>query len=130
MPHAMSPHLSAAELDLIVQSTGQKKATKDIYALICAKRRARELDHSKVWAIRRAVRCSTHLRGRAETRGRKRKMTPEVVRRCIRVRKQLVQKANAEYEVAHDMICKRARAPVCWGQRISIMPSSPMRRCA
>ena len=70
MFHAMPPHLSAAELDLIVQSTGHQKATKDIYALISAKRRARKLDPPKIWAIRRAVRGSTHLRGWATAAGR------------------------------------------------------------
>ena len=37
-------------------------------------------------------------------------MTPEVVRRCIRVRKQLVRRANAEYEVTRGMVCQKARA--------------------
>ena len=75
-----------AELNLIAKSSGEQKAPKDIHALISAKRRARKVGPPKIWAVRRAVKGTTHLRDRTETRGRKLKMTPEVVRRCIRVR--------------------------------------------
>ena len=78
----MAPHLSLAELDLIAKSSGEQKASKDIHALISAKRRARKVDPPKIWAVRRAVKGTTHLRDRTETRGRKPKMTPEVVRLC------------------------------------------------
>ena len=108
----MAPHLSLAELDLIAKAAGEQKAPKDIHALISAKRRARKVDPPKIWAVRRAVKGTTHLRDRTETRGRKAKMTPEVVRRCIRVRKQLVRRANAEYEVTRRMVCKKARVRV------------------
>ena len=82
----MAPHLSLAELDLIAKAAGEQKAPKDIHALISAKRRARKVDPPKIWAVRRAVKGTTHLRDRTETRARKPNMTPEVVRRCIRVR--------------------------------------------
>jgi len=108
----MAPHLSPAELDLIAMAVGEQKAPKEIHALISAKRRARKVDPPKIWAVRRAVKGTTHLRDRAETRGRKPKKTPEVVRRCIRVRKQLVQRAKAEYEVTREMLCKKARVKV------------------
>ena len=102
----MAPHLSFAELDLIAKAAGEQKAPKDIHALISAKRRARKVDPPKIWAVRRAVKGTTHLRDRTETRGRKPKMTPEVVRRCIRVRKQLARRANADYEVTRRMVCQ------------------------
>ena len=75
-----------AELDLIAQAAGEQKAPKDIHAFISTKRRARKVDPPKIWAVRRAVKGTTHLRDRTKTRGRKPKMTPEVVRQCIRVR--------------------------------------------
>ena len=82
----MAPHLSFAELDLIAKSAGEQMAPKDIHALISAKRRARKVDPPKIWAVRRAVTGTAHLRDRTETRGRKPKLTPEVVRPRIRVR--------------------------------------------
>ena len=72
-----------AELDLIAKAAGEQKAPKDIHALISAKRRARKVDPPKIWAVRRAVKGTTHLRDRTETRGRKAKMTAEVVRRGL-----------------------------------------------
>ena len=71
-----------AELDLIAKAAGEQKAPKDIHALISAKRRARKVDPPKIWAVRRAVKGTTHLRDRTETKGRKAKMTPEVVPRA------------------------------------------------
>ena len=59
---AMAPHLSFAELDLIAKAAGEQKAPKDIHALISAKRRARKVDPPKIWAVRRAVKGTTHFR--------------------------------------------------------------------
>ena len=66
----------------IAKAAGEQKAPKDIHALISAKRRARKVDPPKIWAVRRAVKGTTHLRDRTETRGRKPKMTPEA-RSCF-----------------------------------------------
>ena len=111
---AMAPHLTGIELDLVTESVAKGKEADDILALVVAGRRKTKTTPPKIWAIRRAMQGSTHKRGVAEMRGRKKKLNKVQVNRLFTKRKEMIQKTMASLKpryVSYDMVKKAARVP-------------------
>ena len=108
----MAPHLTALELDTIAAKSRAGWPAAQIHGLICESREQAGIEPPMIWAVRRAVRGTTHKRSRVETRGRKRSLTPTQGVRVRSARLNLVQKANGEHEVTYGMIKKAAHVDV------------------
>ena len=70
----MTRHLAAMELDQLMEWKGNK-APKEMFALLAAQRVEKDIQPVGLPAIRKVFRGETHLRGRSETRDRKRRVT-------------------------------------------------------
>lgn len=103
----MAPRLSGAELDRLAELFHKGDTATEIHAKLCASRR--HCDGPDLTTVRRALRGATHQRGRVETRGRKRKLSPVVVRKLNTVRKRLIREAAGEREVHLDEIMAKSR---------------------
>lgn len=108
---AMAPHLTPEELDEIREMAAARVEPTAIHKQLAARRQQAGLEPPNLTTVRRAFRGQTHLRGRPETRGRKRKLTPANVRRLNAVRRDLVKKARTEHEVHWDDVISKARVP-------------------
>ena len=108
---AMGKHMTAHELDSMQAWKMQGASTKDIYRRPQRARSAGGGDGPNLATVRRALRGVTHRRGRAETRGRKRNLSPANVRALNTARKRLIEKADGQYEVHRDGVIRAARAP-------------------
>lgn len=106
---AMAPHLSAAELDLMRQLLARHKSTADIRSRINGGRLRAGIAPVGIDACRRAAKGSTHLLGRAETRGRKKVLGKRAIRAMNKTRKELIKKAKGQYEVHWKDVIKAAR---------------------
>ena len=108
----MAPHLKNDELDFITKQVAWRKTATDIHAELARRRLKDKLDPPKIWAVRRAMRGSTHKRGRVETRGRSKKVTPSQAKRLEKCRVKLIQEAAGEYEVTYPMLLQAAKLSV------------------
>ena len=109
--HAMAPHLSGHELDQVTTCVAKGMCAQEILDVIATLRSRDDVDPPKIWAVRRAMAGSTHKRGRPESRGRSKKLTPEQTRRLLDKRTQLVEKARGERYVSLDEVVSRSRVP-------------------
>jgi len=105
----MAPHLSPVELDFIRGLVGKGFSPMEVHLKLKARRKRSHKDAPDLTTVRRAVRGVTHLAGRKEKRGRKRKLGPLTLRRIDKARKDLVKKAAGEHEVHMDQIMSKAR---------------------
>ena len=84
----MIRHLTAMELDQVMEWKGNK-APKEMFALLAAQRAEKDIQPVGLPAIRKVLRGETHLRGRSETRGRKRRVTARGIEALDNARKRL-----------------------------------------
>lgn len=105
----MAPHLTAHELDRIIDLSRKGWTTVDIHSKLSKEREKQGTRAPDPTTVRRAVRGATHRRGVVETRGAKKKLKPSQVRRIDRVRKEMLQKAKGEYEVHISDVMAKAR---------------------
>ena len=70
----MAPHLAPAELNLITQCVAKRMEAPQIWDSIAKLRKKAKVELPKIWVIRRAMAGITHKRGKAESRGRKKKL--------------------------------------------------------
>lgn len=105
----MAPHLSGAELDLVTHAVSKGKSSDAILAEIAALRKKSGVEAPRIWAIRRAMTGATHKRGRAETRGRRQKLTDAQVKRLVDKRAQLIKRKTRYVPVAE--VVRSARVP-------------------
>ena len=96
---------------MVTAAVARKQAPDKILKLITSRRRRLNVEAPQIWAIRRAVAGVTHNRGLKETRGRKKKLTKVQVNRLFTKRKEMVQKADKQYNVSYDMVSTAARVP-------------------
>ena len=107
----MAPHLTPTELDLITALAAKKHSASEILEKIKKQRQRERLDPPKIWAVRRALAGATHLRGRPETRGRPRKLSPAQTQRMFKKRAELILQADGEQYVTVEETVRRARVP-------------------
>ncbi|CAE8671507.1 unnamed protein product, partial [Polarella glacialis] len=111
----MPTHLTSEELDFVLglQSTKKLPAT-EILKKLAAKRLRRNAAASipDITTVRRALKGKTFRRSSIETRGRKRKMKPDMIKKVNKARMDLVKLAKGEREVHWPEILKKARAKV------------------
>ena len=105
----MAPQLSGPELDFVRALAGKGLTAMEVHHKLKMRRKRSNLDAPALTTVRRALRGVTHLVGRKETRGRKRKLGPLTIRRIDKVRKELIKQANGEHEVHMDAIMNKAR---------------------
>ena len=95
----MGKHFSDAELDQVQVWRTQGISATDIHARL-ARARAPTGDHRpSLRAVQRALKGATFRRAKAETRGRKRSLSPANLRALDRARKRLIAKAGGDYEI-------------------------------
>ena len=107
----MSRHLTPMELDQLMKWKG-KKTPKELHALLAGQRLEKGIEPVKLPSVRKALRGQTHLRGRSETRGRKRRVTARGVEALDNARKRLQEKCGGNKEVPWKKIIKAARIKV------------------
>ena len=93
----MAPRLTPTELDMITTLSAKKQSASEILEKIEKQRRREKLDPPKIWAVRRAMAGATHLRGRPETRGRPRKLSPVQTQRMCKKRAELIAQADGVF---------------------------------
>ena len=109
----MAPHLTSAELDFIHGLAANKGLTaREIHQRLASRRRRKGAKAPHITNVRRAIRGKTYRRGHVETRGRKKKLSAQAVRKINATRRTLIQKAKGEQEVHWKQILKAARVDV------------------
>ena len=107
----MAPHLAPAELNLITQCVAKRMEAPQIWDSIAKLRKKAKVELPKIWVIRRAMAGITHKRGKAESRGRKKKLTGVQANRLFDKRVQLVRKVDGVRYVPAEEIVACARVP-------------------
>ena len=105
----MAPHLSRKELDRCFFLYAAGKTPVEICDLISRTRESLDETRPDLTTVRRALRGATHARGRAETRGRKPKLTAGKLRAMENARVRLIRAAKGEREVHLKDVLKAAR---------------------
>ena len=107
----MAPHMTDRELDQVTQWASQGLGTADILDRLTTARKRRKEHPPTAKTVRRAMTGVTFRRGKKETRGRKKKLSPKNLRQLNSKRKELIRKAKGEREVHWDEIIAKARVP-------------------
>ena len=106
---AMTRHLDSKELDVVSAMAGGGKTAADTHRAIARLRARRGESAPTVDNIRKAMRNKSYKRSGAETRGRKRKITPVKLRALDKVRKDLQKECDGRAEITLSKIQKPAR---------------------
>jgi hypothetical protein len=105
----MAPHLSDQELDKIQKWQGLE--TTVILERLTKARERKGLGAPGLHVVQRALKGKTFRRGVTETRGRKKMLTRNNVKKLNSVRKDLIKKAKGEREIHWNEIIRKARVP-------------------
>jgi hypothetical protein len=105
----MAPHLTKAELDMVAKM--KHLPTSEILNRVAKSRERRGVAAPGLHVVQRVVKGSTFNRGVAETRGRKKKLSPKNVRQLNTARKLLIKNAKGEQEIHWKDIIHKARVP-------------------
>jgi hypothetical protein len=108
---AMAPHLSPTELDFIFAQVRLGKTMQEIRGSLGSKRARRGLKPPGLSTVRKAAKGVTHKRSVVETRGRKKKLSPKVVRNMNKVRKALQKTKKGLSATTWATIIKKSKAP-------------------
>ena len=109
----MAPHLTPKELDFLLAAKSAGKLTVvEIHSRLAARRRRKGLEGPHLTSVRKALKGGTFKRGLAETRGRKRKLNAQALRKLDRTRKSLQKRAGGESEVHWQDVLRAARVRV------------------
>ena len=109
---SMVKHLSPSELHSLFKWRTAGMEVADIHWKIVQARRRKNMSEPDVTTIRRALKGRTFKRGRAETRGRKKKLSSRNVKSLDAARKGLIKHADGEREVLWEDVMRKARVPV------------------
>ena len=108
---AMAPHLSGGELDTVRRCAAQRMPAPDTLAVIAKDREQQGVAAPKIWAVRRAMAGVTHLQGKPEARGRRKRLTPAQAQRLFDKRRELVRRVKGERYVSYREVRCSARVP-------------------
>ena len=107
----MGRHLTDSELDQLVGWKAAGVTTPAMHDRLAKQRRRTRQEVPDITTVRRAVKGTTHKRGRSETRGRKRTLSATTLKTIDVTRDKEYEKVGGEGEISLDTIRKRARAP-------------------
>ena len=107
----MAPHLSGGELDTVRRCVAQRMPASDTLAVITKDREQQGVAAPKIWAVRRAMAGVTHLQGKPEARGRRKRLTPAQAQRLFDKRRELVRRVKGERYVSYREVRCSARVP-------------------
>ena len=107
----MGRHLTDSELDQLVGWQAAGVTTPAMHERLAKQRRRTRQEVPDITTVRRALKGTTHKRGRSETRGRKRKLSATTLKKIDVTRDKEYEKVGGEGEIPLDTIRKRARAP-------------------
>jgi hypothetical protein len=107
----MGRHLTDSELDQLVAWQAAGVTTPAMHERLAKQRRRTRQEVPDITTVRRALKGTTHKRGRSETRGRKRKLSATTLKKIDVTRDKEYEKVGGEGEIPLDTIRKRARAP-------------------
>ncbi len=96
------PQLTHAELNLIAK-LHTATAAHEAVNVQRKKAKVEPIGYSSVAKFKAGV---THLRGKEETRGAKRKLSKADVKKLVKVRRKLIQEADGEERVTHKDFMK------------------------
>ena len=126
----MTRHLAAMELDQLMEWKGNK-APKEMFALLAAQRAEKDIQPVGLPAIRKVLRGETHLRGRNETKGRKRRFTTRCIEALDNARERLQEHAAGNKEVPFLQVFLPTTGVLHWrrgaGQRSCHTCAAPQR---
>ena len=108
----MGKHFSATELDRMHKLHAQGVAVADILSRLSRTRTRLGQGGPDLTSVRRALKGRTFKRGRAETRGRPRRLTRHNLRPLDKARMRLVKKMDGDGEVHWDDAIRAARVPL------------------
>ena len=91
-------------------ATNKYLTAREIHERLASRRRRKGMAAPHITNVSRAMRGKTYKRGGAETRGRKRKLSTQALRKINAARKSLIQKATGEQEVRWSQILKALSA--------------------
>jgi hypothetical protein len=95
----MAPHLSDKELDRALTLTNKGNTPIQVHEKLSASRELRDQKGPSLETVRRALRGTTHKRGKKETRGRPAALTALQLQKLNQKRRQLIKKADNDEEV-------------------------------
>ena len=108
----MAPHLTADELDFIAELKGKGLTPIEMHKKFVAHRKKTKQVAPTLAPFRKILKGATYKRGKRETRGSKRKLTPTQCRKIFMKRKELIQKFKGEKEISWPWILKACRVKV------------------
>ena len=108
---AMGKHLTPQELDLMHAWQSKGLAVPEIQKKIASMRSRRNLPEPGATTVRRALKGTSHKRGRVETRGRKKKLSARNLKAMDSARKVLIKRADRQHEVHWADVQNKARVP-------------------
>lgn len=108
----MGKHFSATELDRMHKLHAQGVAVTDILSRLSRTRARLGQGGPDLTSVRRALKGRTFKRGRAETRGRPRRLTRHNLRSLDKARMRLVKKMDGDGEVHWEDVIRAARVPL------------------
>ena len=107
----MGRHLTDSELDQLAEWQAAGVTTSAMHDRLAKQRRRTRQEVRDITTVRRALKGTTHKRGRSETRGRKRKLSATTLKKIDVTRDKEYEKVGGEGEIPLDTIRERARAP-------------------
>ena len=102
------PQLSKTELDRTFKRASKGDTPVEIHEKLMKTRKSRGELGPDLTSVRRALRGETHQRGRKETRGVKKKLTPVQLRRLNAKEKEFIRKAKKQQDVQIEDVMEAA----------------------
>ena len=107
----MAPHLTPAEQDIMLKAKAMGKTPSEIFDKLEAQRRRKATEMVNITVVRRFLNGTTHKRGIAETRGRKRTYSRRNVLTMNAARRAMIKKTKGTQQVKWSGIRQKARVP-------------------
>ena len=111
VPFDMGQHFTEAEMDNVQKWKAQSWTPTQMHDRLVKDRRRRRQSGPDLTTVRRFVRGKTFKRSAAETRGRKKTLSPANLNTMNRVRDELITKTDGEREITWDEVVHKSRVP-------------------
>jgi hypothetical protein len=107
----MAKQLSVSEREEARRLAGKRLTPLEIYKKLKAARAKSRVAPPDITSVRRFLKGTTHRQDTKEKRGRPKVFTRRNVLKMEKTRKELIKKADAEWEVHWEDVMKKARVP-------------------
>lgn len=105
----MAPHLLDSEINYLFKLKDKGLAPTAIHEKLVERRAKKDIEAPSLPNLRKALKGKTYKRGKVETRGRNRALTPAKLRSINAKRKNLIKKAAGQKEIHWADIARAAR---------------------